>query len=90
MLERLGNPQAIVTVEVEDTKAAANLAVEIFSEFLLGVRSLDAEEIEIGIVPNFMHFVLIPGEVPILFWPKHPDPELIAQMSSRVIWTEEL
>lgn len=88
ILARLGNPQAVMTLEVEDTHDAAALAADIFADAGYGSRIIDALDVEIGIPAGFMHFVLTDDFPPILFWPKNPDPELLEQMVPPEEWTD--
>ena len=89
VLEKLGNPTAAMTLEVDSPGSAATQAIEIFGAQGIGARKIDAGSIEIGIEPDFMYFVLVTGGVPILFWPNNPDPKVIEKMAKPELWSND-
>ena len=88
ILAKLGDPQAAMTLEVVDPKAAAELAINIYKSRGHKPQLFDSAEIEIGIPETFMYFVLATGFPPLLFWPKYPDPDMLATMAPPKPWID--
>lgn len=88
ILARLGYPTAALTVEAEDPRLAAEAALELYHEHDRPAEIVDGGEVELGIPSGFMYFVLAPGFPPILFWPAHPDPELVVRIPRPEPWTD--
>lgn len=88
VLDRLGWPTTILTVEVDNPKVAADLACRMFQDKKIETTVLDAVEVEIGIPEGFMYFVLPLDEPAILCWPKKPDLAMIAKLTPPEPWTD--
>lgn len=88
ILAKLRNPVAVMTMQVNDPAAAAVTARRIFAEHNISADVMDSEEVELGIAPDFMYFV-VPSAgrlVPILFWPLHPDPKVVERIPKPEAW----
>ncbi|MBI3571987.1 hypothetical protein HY091_00410 [Candidatus Kaiserbacteria bacterium] len=88
ILERLGYPMAAMTLEVDYPLVAAHTAADLFLDAGFAARILDSADIELGIPRGFMYFVLAEKIVPILFWPRDPDPALLAQIPGVQPWED--
>jgi hypothetical protein len=89
VLDALGLPSAVITLEVEDPAKAAKIAKRILRSAKYSPDIVDCGEVELGIPKGFMFFV-VPGAccVPILFWPKNPKPEDLAKITPPQPWGE--
>jgi hypothetical protein len=89
ILKRLGWPTAVMTLQVEDTKSGAKIAMDMYRAHGHAATMIDATDAEVGGVPRgFMYFVLVPTLVPLLFWPLNPDPDMMARMPRPEPWAD--
>jgi hypothetical protein len=93
MHDLLGYHYAVPAIEVEDQKAAANRAKEIFEEE--GLEATVHTHAEPEFPDGFIVFVSIPAldGLPIMFWPKEKnvakmDPAILKTFPKREPWTD--
>jgi|SRR5581483_6032764 len=87
ILERLGNPDVVMTLTVKDPRAASLIAKSVMENAEYSVRVVDSAEVELGIPKGFMYFLLSDNFVPILFWPATPTTADMKGIASPEEWS---
>ncbi len=53
----------------------------VYEESGLEPELIDGFHIDLGVPATFMYFVVTKVYPPLLFWPKNPDPKLVAHIT---------
>lgn len=89
VLERLGRPNVVMTLEVDDPHKAALKAKELFAAAGQSSDVIDSADAEVDIPAGFMYFVVPVTSLygpTLLFWPKNPDPEIMKRIPKSEPW----